>query len=94
MISRVPVARLLDAAGDAAWECRSKTAAVRAAHQAIRSGSGEEPAEAFAVWRRAVGYDGPDFGAFLTDRHRDCGGIAISLKRAAFMAEQAARSSR
>lgn len=89
MTSPVPVARLLDAAGDAAWECRRMTAAVRAAHHAIRSGSGEESAAAFAVWRRAVGYDGPDLGAFLTGHYRDCGGIAISLKRAAFMAEQA-----
>lgn len=92
MISNV--VKLLDVAGDAAWECRSKQRAIIAARAVLRSGTPEEYAAALDVWRRAAGYDGPAAGLarYLADRYRDRGDIALSLIRAALMAEQAALS--
>lgn len=92
MISPVPVARLLDTAAAAAWECRGKRTAVGAALGVIRSG--EESAGALQVWADTVGCAPGDLGGFVESQCKDRAGVATSLMRAALLAEQEARVSR
>jgi hypothetical protein len=84
---------ILDAASAAAWHCRSRRQAIAAVQRTLRTGPAPDAAAAFAAWRRAVGYDGPTqgLGAYLVGRYRNPGDIAISLTRAAFIAEAGER---
>jgi hypothetical protein len=89
------VVRLLDAAGDAAWQSWGRDRAILAALAVLQSGTPAEAAAAVAAWCRAVDFVGDvsEPGLFLTfiaDRYRDRGDIALSLKRAAVMTELAA----
>lgn len=87
------VVKLLDAAGDAAWECRGRERAIGAAWAVLgEAGSEEEAAAAIEAWCRAVGFCGraADLRPELRDRYSSRDDIALSLKRAAFMTEQAA----
>lgn len=84
------VAEVLDAASAAAWDTRSRAQAITAVQRILRTNPPAEAAAAFAAWRRALGYDGPTqaLGAFLTDRYRNPGDIALSLTRAALITER------
>jgi hypothetical protein len=89
------VVRLLDAAGDAAWQSWGRDRAILAALDVLQSGTPAEAAAALAAWCRAVDFLGDPFEpdlllTFLADRFEDRGGVAISLKRAAVMTELAA----
>jgi hypothetical protein len=88
------VVKLLDAAGDAAWDSRSKGQAIAMAQVVLKTGAGEDSAAAFTAWCRAVDYHGPrrDLDQFLAGRYRDRGDIALSLQRAAVLTQQSAYS--
>jgi hypothetical protein len=90
------VVNLLDAAGDTAWECRGRDRAILTALAVLRKGPAGESAAALAAWCRAVDFAGQpsELAEFLAGRYRDRGDIALSLKRAAVLTEQAARETR
>lgn len=75
---------LLDRASNAAWDCRSRNEAITTARAVLADAPPAEVTAAFAAWRRAVNYDGPDSGltAYLNGRYRDRGDIGLSLMRA------------
>lgn len=81
---------LLDKACNAAWDSRTRALAITNARMVFAESPAHVAAAALACWREAVGYDGPDDGfvAFLNIRYRDRGDIALSLMRAALIAEQ------
>jgi hypothetical protein len=84
--------RLLDAAGDAAWDRRGRDRAILSALAVLRSGPPAEAAAAVTAWCRAVDFTGDpsEIGLFLAGRYRDRGDIALSLQRAAVLTQQAA----
>jgi hypothetical protein len=89
------VVRLLDAAGDAAWQSWGRDRAILAALTVLRSGPPAQSAAAVTAWCRAVDFLGDVsepglFLTFLADHYRDRGDIALSLKRAAVLTELAA----
>jgi hypothetical protein len=85
----VTAVEILDKASAAAWDCRNRGQAITAAQRTLRTSPAAEATAAFAAWRRALGYDGPTegLGAHLVDRYRNPGDIALSLTRAAYIAE-------
>lgn len=90
------IVELLDKASNTAWDSRTRALAVTNAQAVLAESPAHVSAAAFACWRDAVGYDGPDDGlaGFLNIRYRDRGDIALSLMRAALIAEQRRASRR
>jgi hypothetical protein len=81
---------LLDAASKKAWGYRSRVMAISAAEDILDAAPAADADAAYAVWCRAVGYDGPRAGLakYLKAKYRNPGDIGISLSRAAVMAEK------
>lgn len=83
------IARLLDDAANAAWDCRGHRRAIDVAQAVIDAAPHLEARTALTLWSRAAGHDGPTehLTTHLMGRYRNAGDIALSLMRAALIAE-------